>query len=94
MPNIKSSIKDMRKSARKRLQNRSQRSQVKTSITKAERLIASGEVEAAQTAVVTALSSLDKAAEKGLLHGNNSARRKSRLMKKLNQAKQQTGEAG
>jgi len=58
----------------------------KTNITKAERLIFSGELEEAQKAVVAAISSLDKAAEKGILHANNAARRKSRLMKKLNAA--------
>jgi small subunit ribosomal protein S20 len=58
----------------------------KTSITKAERLIFSGELEAAREAVVAAISDLDKAAEKGVLHANNTARRKSRLMKKLNEA--------
>jgi len=58
----------------------------KTNITKAERLIFSGELEGAQKAVVAAISSLDKAAGKGILHANNTARRKSRLMKKLNEA--------
>jgi small subunit ribosomal protein S20 len=76
----------MRSSERKRLRNKSTRSLCKTNITKAEKLIFSGELEAAQKAVVTAISSLDKAAEKGILHANNSARRKSRLMKKLNEA--------
>jgi len=59
---------------------------VKTSIIKAERLIFSGELEAAQSAVIAAIGSLDKAAEKGIIHSNNAARRKSRLMKKLNEA--------
>jgi len=36
--------------------------------------------------VVAAISSLDKAAEKGVIHPNNAARRKSRLIKKLNEA--------
>ena len=40
----------------------------------------------AKEAVVVAISSLDKAAEKGIIHPNNAARRKSRLMKKLNEA--------
>ena len=71
---------------RKQLRNKSVRSEVKTSVTKAERLIFSGELEAAREAVAAAISSLDKAAEKGVIHGNNSARRKSRLMRKLNQA--------
>ena len=86
MPNIQAAKKHMRSSERKRLRNKSTRSLCKTNITKAEKLIFSGELEAAQKAVVTAISSLDKAAEKGILHANNSARRKSRLMKKLNEA--------
>jgi len=44
------------------------------------------DLESAQAAVVAAATALDKAAEKGVLHPNNAARRKSRLMKKLNQA--------
>jgi len=45
-----------------------------------------GELESAQSMVMAAISSLDKAAEKGVIHPNNAARRKSRLMKKLNEA--------
>ena len=86
MGTSKSAEKQARGSEKKRLRNKSVRSGVKTKITKAEKLIFSGELEAARTAVVAAVSSLDNAAEKGILHGNNSARRKSRLMKKLNQA--------
>ncbi len=76
----------MRVAERKQLRNKSVRSLVKTSITRAERLVFSGELEAAQAAVVAAIGSLDKAAEKGIIHPNNAARRKSRLMKKLNTA--------
>jgi len=76
----------MRVSQRKRLRNKSVRSQNKTYIIKAEDLIFSGELEAAQEVVKTAITSLDKAAEKGVIHSNNAARRKSRLMKKLNEA--------
>ena len=86
MPIKKSAKKRVRIAEKRQLHNKSIRSQVKTSITKAEQLIFSGELEAAGTAVITAISSLDKAAEKGVLKSNNSARRKSRLMKKLNQA--------
>ena len=75
-------------SEKRRLRNRSVRSQVKTNITKAEKLIFSGELEAAREVVRAAVVSLDKAAEKGILHENNTARRKSRLMKKLNQLNQ------
>ena len=75
----------MRVAERRRGRNKAIRSQVKTNITKAEKLIFSGELEAARKAVVTAASSLDKAAEKGIIHSNNAARRKSRFMKKLNE---------
>ncbi|MFC1958369.1 30S ribosomal protein S20 [Chloroflexota bacterium] len=86
MPVTKSAQKQMRVAERKRLRNQPIRSQCKTNITKAEKLIFSGELETAQKAVVAAISSLDKAAEKGVIHPNNAARRKSRLMKKLNEA--------
>ena len=86
MPVTKSAKKQMRVAERRRLRNKSIRTLCKTNITKAERLIFSGELEAAQKAVVAAISSLDKAAEKGVIHPNNAARRKSRLMKKLNEA--------
>ncbi len=76
----------MRVSEKRRLRNKSVRSLAKTNITKAEKLIFSGELEAAREAVVAAISSLDKAAEKGIIYPNNAARRKSRLMKKLNEA--------
>jgi small subunit ribosomal protein S20 len=81
----------MRAAVKRELRNKSMRSQCKTYIDKAERLLSSGELETAEKAVLTAVSSLDKAAEKGIIHQNNAARRKSRLLKKLNQAKAQTG---
>lgn len=86
MPITKSAEKRVRTSERRRLRGKSVRSQVKTNIIKAEKLIFSGEFEAAQGAAKAAVISLDKAAEKGIIHQNNAARRKSRLMKKLNQA--------
>lgn len=87
MPHSKSALKQARATAKKHLRHKSVRSLVKTRITKAQKLILAGEQEAAQAAVLAVISSLDKAAEKGILHPNNAARRKSRLMKKLNQAK-------
>jgi len=86
LPGSKSAQKQVRVSERKRLQNKSITSRCKTEITKAERLIFSGELEQAKQAVTDAVTSLDKAAEKGVIHPNNAARRKSRLMKKLNEA--------
>ena len=57
----------------------------KTNVAKAERLIFQGDLKGAEEAVAEAINSLDNAAEKGIIHRNNAARRKSRLMKKLNQ---------
>jgi len=87
LPATKSAQKQVRVAERRRLRNKSIRSRCKTDITKAERLIFSGELELAQKAVVAAIGSLDKAAEKGVIHPNNAARRKSRLMNKLNAAR-------
>ena len=86
MPNIKSAEKQVRVTERKRLRNKSITSLCKTNVTKAEKIIFSGDLKAAQEAVAVAITSLDKAAEKGIIHPNNAARRKSRLMKKLNEA--------
>jgi len=87
LPQIKSAQKRVRQVEKRQLRNKSVLSQCKTNITKAEKFIFSGEMESAEAAVVTALRSLDKAVEKGIIHANNAARRKARLMKKLNQAK-------
>ncbi len=86
MPITKSAQKEMRKAGRRRLRNKAYRSLCKTNIIKAESLTFSGKPETAREVVVAAISSLDKAAEKGIIHPNNAARRKSRLMQKLNEA--------
>jgi len=86
LPVSKSVEKQVRVAERRRLCNKPIRGLTKTSITKAEKLIFSGELEPAQKAVLVAISSLDKAAQKGVIHPNNAARHKSRLMKKLNDA--------
>ncbi len=86
MATSKSALKQARESAKKHLLSKSIRSAVKTEITKAEKLILAGQLEEAKKDVASAISSLDAAASKGALHPNNVARRKSRLIKKLNQA--------
>ena len=82
MANTKSAEKRIRSNEQKRQRNQMYRSRVKTMIRKAEQLIFSG--QASDEAVKAAISTLDKAAVKGIIHKNNAARRKSRLMKKLN----------
>lgn len=86
MPNTKTAIREARLSEKRRLRNKSYRSACKTSITKAEKLILTGDKDGARQAVAEAIKVLDSAASKGIIHQNNAARRKSRLMKKLNQS--------
>ena len=82
MPNNAAAQKRMRQEQKRRLHNRSVKSLVKTQITKARQAIALD--ENAEEAVRAAVSELDRAAKKGVIHRNNAARRKSRLMKQLN----------
>ena len=82
MPNNPAAQKRMRQEQKRRLHNRSVKSLVKTQITKARSAIAFD--ENAELAVRAAVSELDRAAKKGVIHRNNAARRKSRLMKQLN----------
>ena len=86
MPITETAKREMRLAEKRRVRNKSTRSLCKTNVSKAEKLIFSGQMDEAGKAVTTAISALDKAAEKGILHRNNAARRKSRLMKKLNKA--------
>ncbi len=72
----------MRQEQKRRLHNRSVKSLVKTQVTKARNAIAFD--EDAELAVRAAVRELDRAAKKGVIHPNNAARRKSRLMKQLN----------
>ncbi len=76
----------MRQEQTRRAHNRSVKSLVKTQVTKARVAIASttANAEDAEAAVRAAISELDRAAKKGVIHRNNAARRKSRLMKQLN----------
>jgi small subunit ribosomal protein S20 len=88
MPNSASAKKRMRQEIKRRAHNRSIKSLVKTQINKARAAIATPTVnsEDALEAVRKAVSELDRAAKKGVIHKNNAARRKSRLMKQLNAA--------
>jgi len=78
----------MRQSEKRRQRNRKVRSEARTYVKRARTQIESGELDEAQESVAQAIRALDRAAEKGILHKNNVARRKSRLMSKLNHAVQ------
>lgn len=85
MANHKSALKRIRSSERKRARNRVFRSKARTEVKKARALIQTGSVEEARQVTLEAIRTLDKAAGKGIIHPNNAARRKSRLMKRLAQ---------
>lgn len=72
-----------RTAERKRLRNRLVRRSVKTCIVKARSSVDAGEESAKQKAML-AISNIDKAVSKGIVHRNKGARLKSGLMKKLN----------
>jgi small subunit ribosomal protein S20 len=84
LPTTKTAEKEMRVADRRKARNKSVRSLTKSSVKTAEDMISSGNLDAAKATVKTAISTLDKEAEKGKVHRNNAARRKSRLMKKMN----------
>jgi small subunit ribosomal protein S20 len=92
LANTKSAQKRIRSDARKRMRNLRVRSRVKTFIKKAEQAIFTGSDDSADL-VRVACSELDKAATKGVIHKNNAARRKSRLMAKYNKAQQAAQQA-
>jgi len=83
LANIKSAIKRNKQNKKRRLRNRIYRGRARTSVRNAKATIELGDIDSAREATLQAVSDLDKAAEKGILHKNNAARRKSRLMKRL-----------
>jgi small subunit ribosomal protein S20 len=83
LANIKSQIKRNLKNDKRRLRNRSFRGASRAAINQAREALEGGNVATSKDAVLLAISRLDKAAEKGVIHKNNAARRKSRLMKAL-----------
>jgi small subunit ribosomal protein S20 len=87
LANTKSAKKAIRASARRRIQNQPIRTGAKSAVKKAVIAVAqNAAAESTSAAVVAAISALDVAASKGIIHRNNAARRKSRLMARLNSA--------
>ncbi|MCL1820379.1 MAG: 30S ribosomal protein S20 [Oscillospiraceae bacterium] len=79
MPNIKSAKKRVLVTAAKAAQNKSERTSLKTAIKKVHLSVAEGDNSKAGQAYLVAQSSIDKAAQHGLIHKNTAARRKSKL---------------
>ena len=84
MANIKSQIKRNKQNKKARVRNRVFRGAARTSIKKANVAIKTGDEKEAKELTLKAIKALDAAAQKGVIHKNNAARRKSRLMNKLN----------
>ena len=86
MPKGKTDLKRYENQEKRRQRNRSVRAAVKTYVSRARQAIAVGPQTDEATIpadVLRAIRELDRAAQKGVIHRNNAARRKSRLMKRI-----------
>ena len=90
LANIQSAIKEIRRSERRRRINQVHRTKTRTYIKRTRELMESGQLDEAEVMARQAMSALDRAAQKGIIHKNNAARSKARLMRHLNQARQQS----
>ena len=85
MANTKSAKKAIKVQERRRVRNQQVKTRVRSSFKKANAAVGAKDSEAAD-GVKEAISQIDKAVAKGIIHKNTAARKKSRLMKKLNAA--------
>ena len=84
MPNIKSSKKDVISSKIAYEKNKANKSELKTNLKKYEAALAGGDKAEAEAAYKVAIKAVDQAVNKGLLHKNNAARKKSAMTLKMN----------
>jgi small subunit ribosomal protein S20 len=84
MANIKSAMKRIRQSEKRRVRNAAVRSAVRTSVKGARAAIEAGQADQARETLLHTIRVLDKAVTKGVIHKNTAARRKSRLTRQLN----------
>jgi len=86
MLNHKSAEKRERQSERRRIINRRNRTQLRTSIKRLRGALAGGNAKEINSLVPDTVSEIDKAVQKGVLHRNTAARHKARLTNRVNQA--------
>ncbi|MEW5804648.1 MAG: 30S ribosomal protein S20 [bacterium] len=84
MPEHLSVKKRIRQNKVRNLRNRSRRSALRSTVKKVFTLVTENNPEQAQSALKEAISALDRAALKNIIHKNNAARKKSQLMRKVN----------
>jgi small subunit ribosomal protein S20 len=83
LANIKSQIKRNKQNNKRRLRNRVYRGSARIAVRDANAAMDTGNAEETRVSMMKAISALDKAAQKGVIHKNNAARRKGRLMKRM-----------
>ncbi|HEY7600993.1 MAG TPA: 30S ribosomal protein S20 [Methylomirabilota bacterium] len=84
MANIKSAMKRIRTSEKRRVRNAAVRSTLRTAVKSARTAIESGQADQARETLHRTIQTLDKAVTKGVIHRNAAARKKSRLTRQLN----------
>lgn len=87
MANIKSAIKRAKISEKQNLRNRMAKSALKTSVRRYDEALTAGDQEVVQNTYLNAVSMVDRAASKGVIHKNAANRKKAQLAKKLSAAK-------
>ncbi len=87
MAHTLSANKRIRQSEARRAKNKSEKSKMKTSVKKYAGSLTAGDAQAAEAAMRESVSSVYKAASKGVIHKNQAARKTSRMAKKLNALK-------
>ncbi len=85
MANIKSQIKRNRQNEKRRVRNKTVRSEMRTRVKQAAAAAEEGSEQTEET-LRLAIKRIDKAAANGIIHKNQAARRKSRLTKLVNAA--------
>jgi small subunit ribosomal protein S20 len=88
MPNLKTSVKDLRQNKRRAEYNKRIRNRLKKSIKSFEDLLKENELDKAKDALDRVYKMLDKAAKKNVIKNNTASRKKSRLANKLNKIAQ------
>jgi small subunit ribosomal protein S20 len=88
--NIKSQIKRIKQNEKARVRNKAVKSSLKTSIRQFREAADSGDTEKTTATMRVALTKLDKAASKGVIHKNQAANRKSAIAKRAAQLSQQS----
>ncbi len=86
MPNVKSAEKRMRQNVRRRGNNRSRRTEMRTEIKRFRQLLSDKKFDDARDVLKEVYSVIDQTAQKGVIHSNTAARYKSRLSKHLNES--------